>query len=173
MMDHQGNADQWAPDEWLQANTGRRENDNQSECSSTKQQETRSWHRTVLVPEAMQPGDLITAYPFEFPFPPFHAGQMGVNKHDVECIASAMADPSLRWRKMCHFLIAPYEVDLSKGGDVPVADVGDHVLLTGHHRFLAFLLCGIPLSDLPPIQISVAPMGVPYATPWPVVEWGA
>ena len=173
-MDRKGKTERWAPDEWLQADTRERENDNQCECKSTKRREPRGWNRTVIVPEEMQPIDIITAYPFEFPFPPFHAGQMGVNKHDVECIASAMVNPNLRWRNMCHFVIAPYEQDLSKGMvDDPEEYMGDQVLLTGHHRFLALLLCGIPPSELPPIQIRVAPMEVPYVFPWSIVEWGA
>ena len=173
-MDHKRKAEAWTPDEWLQADTRRPENSQSCECKSTKQRETRSWNRTVIVPPEMKPIDLIMACPFEFQFPPFHAGQMGVNKHDVECIASAMADPNLRWGKMCDFLIAPYERDTSSGRPAsPEEFVGDKVLLTGHHRLLALHLCGIPPSDLPPIEIRLAPMGVSYATPWSIVEWGA
>jgi hypothetical protein len=113
----------------------------------------------------MQPIDIIKAYPFEFSFPSFHAGQMGVNKHDVECIASAMADPNLRWRNMCRFTIAPYEGPASEYE-------GHYVLITGHHRFLAFLLCGISPSELPPFHIRTAPLALPYVFPWPIVQWG-
>jgi hypothetical protein len=179
-MDRKGKTDKWAPDEWLQVDTRVRENDNQCECKSTKQRETRDWNRTVFVPEEMQPIDIITAYPFEFPFPQFHAGQMGVNKHDVECIASAMVDPNLRWRNMCHFVIAPYEAQamhlpkriMDAYSFDPEDYVGDQVLITGHHRFLALLLCGIPPSELPPIQIRTAPLAM-SVFPWSIVEWGA
>jgi hypothetical protein len=166
-------------DEWLQADARTPANQSQKDCKSTKQTETRCWARMVFVPERMKPIDIINAYPFEFSFSPFHAGQMGVNKHDVECIASAMADPDLRWRNMCDFMVArcegialPKRV-LDKHNLVLEDYLGDPVLLTGHHRFLALLLCGIPPSELPPIQIRTAPMGVPYVFPWSIVEWGA
>jgi hypothetical protein len=166
-------------DEWVQADT--REGDNQEECRSTKQHETRCWGRSVFVPARMQPIDIVRAYPFELPFPLFQAGQMGVNKHDIECIASAMADPNLRWRNMCHFLTAPYDgqathvpKSMAEAHSFDPEDyAGDQVLLTGHHRFLALLLCGIPPAELPPIQVRTAPMNVPYVFPWSIVEWGA
>ena len=51
-----------------------------------------------------------------------------------------MANPALRWRNMCHFVVARYEQDLSKRiTDDLETYVGDQVLLTGHHRFLAAL----------------------------------
>jgi hypothetical protein len=37
--------------------------------------------------------------------------------------------------------------------------VGVQVLITGHHRFLALLLCGLPSSELPPIQVRTARAG--------------
>lgn len=166
-------------DEWLQADTRTTVNSSQEECRSTKQQETRCWGRTVCVPEGMQPVDIINACQFESPLLSVHAGQMGINQHDVECIASAMADPNLRWQNMCNFMVAPCEGMalpnriLEKNNLVLADYVGDQVLLTGHHRFLALLLCGVPLSELPPIQIRTAPMGVPYVFPWSIVEWGA
>ena len=50
--------------------------------------------------------------------------------------------------------------------------VGDQVLITGHHRFLAFLLCGMPSAELPPIQMKKTPLAVSIF-PWSMVEWGA
>jgi hypothetical protein len=180
-MERQVKTDKWVPDEWLQPDARPREDDLQWECKSTKQQETRCWSRTVFVLEGMRPIDIIRAYPVKIPFPPFHAGHMGVNKHDVECIASAMADPNLRWRKMCHFTVAAFETpapDLPEGGmDKLGFNPSDYavgqVLISGHHRFLAFLLCGIPPSELPPVQIRTAPIAVPYMFPWSIVQWGA
>ena len=172
-MDRKRKTEKWTPDEWLQADTRVRENDSQCECKSTKQKETRYWNRTVFVPEGVQPIDVIKAYPFRIPFPPFHAGQMGVKKHDVECIASAMADPDLRWRNMCHFTIATYDASVSAvNGPSPNDYEGHYVLITGHHRFLAFLLCGIPPLELAPIHVRTAPLALPYMFPWPVVQWG-
>jgi hypothetical protein len=86
-----------------------------------------------------------------------------------------MVDPNLRWRNMGQFMTAPYEAQAAHRSDSfdPEDYAGDQVLLTGHHRFLALLLCGIPLSELPPIRIRIAPMEVPYIFPWSVVEWGA
>ncbi len=164
-MDHKQKTDQWTPDEWLQAAARGHEYDQQCECKSTKQRETRHWNRSVFVPDGMQPLDIIKAYPFKISLPPFHAGQMGINKHDVECIASAMADPNLRWRKMCHFTIAYCD-------DTRSDYAGHNVLITGHHRFLAFLLCGVPPLDLPPVHIRMAPLDLPYVFPWTTVEWG-
>ena len=66
-MDRREKMDKWVADEWLQADTRERENHHQCECESTKQRETRAWHRTVFIPEEMQPIDIIRAYPFEFP----------------------------------------------------------------------------------------------------------
>ena len=178
-MEGKARTDTWVPDEWLQPDTRTRQDSAQPECKSTKQREVRCWNRTVFVPEGMQPIGIIEAYPFEFPFPPFHAGHMGVNKRDVECIASAMAEPYLRWRNMCHFTVAPYEIpDVPEGrvnklGFNPDDFLGHEVLITGHHRFLAFLLCGVRPSELPPIHIRTAPIAVPYLFPWPVVQWGA
>ncbi|MBN1219898.1 MAG: hypothetical protein JXM69_13295 [Anaerolineae bacterium] len=166
-------------DEWLQTDTRARQGDSQDECQSTKQHETRCWNRTIFVPTGMQPIDIINAYPFELPLPPFHSGQMGVNKHDVECIASAMVDPNLRWRNMGDFMIAPCEAVswpkriVETYGLNPKDYEGEQVLLTGHHRFLALLLFGIPPAELPPLQVRTAPMPVPYVFPWSIVEWGA
>ena len=167
-------------DAWIQAETQKRGDDDQRECRSTKQHETRCWDRTVFVPLGMQPIDIIQAYPFELPFPPFQAGQISVNQRDVECIASAMIDPNLRWRNMCHFVIAPYEgktLHLPKRlkniySFDPEDYAGQSVLITGHHRFLAFLLCGLPPAELPPIQVRPAALAVTIF-PWEIVEWGA
>jgi len=165
-------------DEWLQADARTNVTGNE-ECRSTKQQETRCWSRTICVPNGMQPADIINACPFESPLLSVHAGQMGINKHDVECIASAMADPNLRWKNMCNFMVAPCEgialpkSVMEKRNFVLEDYLGHQVLLTGHHRFLALLLCGVLLSELPPIQIRTAPMSVPYVFPWSIVEWGA
>ena len=158
-------------DEWVQADTRVREDDDQCECGSTKQREARHWNRTVFVPEAMQPIDIITTYSRGLPLPPFHAGQPSVNKHDVECIASAMMDPNLRWRNMYNFLIAPYDGQDDNVGGIFI-DQGEQVLITGHHRFLAWLLVGAPPSRFAPLHVRTAPMSV-IVFPWSMVEWGA
>jgi len=172
--------DAWAPDKWLQADTRMLTGDTQSECTSRKQQENRNWDRTIFVPEGMKPIDIITDYPQEFPFPLFHAGQMGVKKRDVECIASAMADPNLRWSNMGHFSVVSLDasaLDMNADGMEEVRynpnknDI-NYVLISGHHRFLAYLLCGIHPSELPSIHIRTTQLGLPYAFPWSVVEWG-
>lgn len=136
----------------------------QRECQSAKEHETRGWKRTVTVPEGLQPIDLIQKFRGDLPMPPFHALQLTINKNDVECIASAMVNPNLRWRKMYHFTIAPYE------GKDP-AFKGDWVLISGHHRLLAFLLSGIGPSDDCPLQVSKAPLAM-SAFPWTTVIWG-
>jgi len=167
--------DAWAPDHWLQADTRMLTGDTQSECTSRKQQENRYWDRTKFVPDGMKPVDIITAYPYEFPFPWFHAGQMGVKKHDVECIASAMADPNLRWSNMGHFSVVSLDasaLDTNAVGYNPNENDVNYVLISGHHRFLAYLLCGIHPSELPPIHIRTTELGLPYAFPWSMVEWG-
>jgi len=167
--------DAWAPDKWLQEDTRILPGDTRSECTSRKQQENRYWDRTILVPDGTKPIDIITAYPYEFPFPLFHAGQMGVKKHDVECIASAMADPNLRWSNMGPFSVVSYDASAMEMKEVrynPAENDVNYVLISGHHRFLAYLLCGIHPSELPPIHIRTTQLGLPYAFPWSVVEWG-
>jgi len=176
----QKKTDTWAPDQWLQADTRMSPGDTRCECTSRKQQENRYWDRTLRVPEGMKPVDIITAYPYEFPFPLFHAGQMGVKKHDVECIASAMADPNLRWSNMGHFSVVSLDASALDMNAERMKEVGynpnekdvNYVLISGHHRFLAYLFCGMPPSELPPIHIRTTPLGLPYAFPWSLVEWG-
>jgi len=152
--------------------------DAQRECKSTKRRETRDWNQTVFVPEGWLPVDIVNAYAFELPFPLPQAGSMGINKHDVECIASAMADPNLRWRNMCHFTVAPYQGEpgenankVNKYGYIQNDYIGQLVLMSGHHRFLAFLLCDLPPSELPSVQMRTAPLSVPYVFPWLIVQW--
>jgi hypothetical protein len=178
-MEDPMSANKWVPDEWLQADLRAQKGDARSECKSTKQHQTRHWKRTVFVPEGWQPVDIVNAYAFELPFPLPHAGTMGINKRDVECIASAMANPNLRWRNMCLFTVAPYEGEagekantMNELGYVQNDYVGQPVLMSGHHRFLAFLLCGLPPPELPPVQMRNAPLTLPYVFPWFVVEWG-
>lgn len=167
---------QWKADEWVQADRRPREDGDHGECRSTKQHQTRCWNRTVFVPAGVQPLDILKAYPFKIPLPPCYAGQPSVNQHDVECIASAMLDPNLRWHNMCHFVIAPYEARTMHSPPEayrfdPEDYVGVQVLITGHHRFLALLLCGLPPSELPPIQVRTAALAV-NVFPWSAVEWG-
>jgi hypothetical protein len=163
----------WAPDEWLRPDW---QGPTDGECKSCKQHETRCWNCTVFVPEGWQPVDILQRYAFDSPFPTLHAGHM-VNKRDVECIASAMVNPALWWRNMCHFTVAPYEMPLGTPDEVnsegfnPYHYDGQPVLMAGHHRFLAYLLCGLPPGELPPVHIRTAPIGLPYVFPWPVVEW--
>lgn len=172
-------ASKWTPDEWLQVDIRVQEGDTQSGCESTKQHETRYWDRTVFVPEGWLPADIINAYAFELPFPLPQAGSMLIKKRDVECIASALADPNLRWRNMCHFSVAPYEGEpgedankVNELGYIQNDYVGQPVLISGHHRFLASLLCGVPPSELPPVQMRTAPLSVPFVFPWSIVQWG-
>lgn len=180
-MRDSGKVGGWTPDEWMQADGRARKRDDGCECRSTKQHETRCWNRTVFVPEGWQPIDIIKAYPFALPSPPFHAGHM-VNKRDVECIASAMVDPNLRWRTMCDLSVAPFEVPAGTPDEVSSSHFNPHdyagclVLTAGHHRFLAYLLCGLPPSslppsELPPLRIREMPIALPYIFPWSIVVW--
>ena len=131
---------------------------------STPKQETRCWERTVLVPDGMQPIDLIRQRAGSLSLPPFHALQLTVNKHDVECIASAMANPNLRWHNMYYFTIAPY--------DAPNDDRhGEWVLISGHHRFLAYVLSGAPPSEACPLKLIKAPLAMSLFL-WSDVIWG-
>ena len=177
----------WRADEWAQADQRTRPNDDQDECSTSKQHQRRAWRRTVLVPPDRQPIDLIKTYRHKLPLPACYAGQNGINKQNVECIASAMADPNLRWRNMFDFVIAPYEprsIPISPGSAGasgptggpydfdPAQYAGKPVLIAGHHRFLALLLCGLPPAELPPIHVRTAALSVAIFR-WSVVEWSA
>lgn len=134
------------------------------ECQTTKDHDSRCWERTVFVPDGMQPVDLIAHFSGDLPLPPFHALQLTVNKKDVECIASAMTNPSLRWRNLYHFTIAPYD------GPNPEWS-GQWVLISGHHRFLAYLLSGTSPSEKCPLRVSKAPLATSLF-PWSDVIWG-
>lgn len=77
---------------------------------------------------------------------------------------------------MYHFVIAPYEAQTIHSPPEayrfdPEDYAGVQVLITGHHRFLALLLCGLPPSELPPIQVRTAALAV-NLFPWSAVEWG-
>ncbi|MBN1287058.1 MAG: hypothetical protein JXB47_16780 [Anaerolineae bacterium] len=158
-------------DGWIRADVRTADAGRPCECESSKQREARSWNRTIFVPDGMQPLGLITECTHGLPLPPFHAGQTGVNKFDVECIASAMLDPDLRWLHMYYFVIAPYDGPAAFGDEYGI-ELGEMVLVTGHHRFLAWLLAGVPPSDTTPLQVQTAPLSV-AVFPWSAVEWGA
>ena len=168
---------EWVPDEWVQVDLRPKKGDEACECHASKQREARYWERTVLVPEGWRPVDIIEAYPYPLPSPLPQAGHW-LNKRDVECIASAMADPSLRREKMGHFSIAPFEVSAQEPDEVNSLGYNPHdydgqmVFTAGHHRFLAYLLCGVPPSELPPIQFREMPITVPYLFPWSILVWG-
>jgi hypothetical protein len=149
---------------WAQPHARPRHETAQGECKATKKQETRCWERTVCVPEGMQPIDLIREYSHGLPLPPFHALQLTVNKRDVECIASAMANPDLRWHNMYYFTIARYDAPHEKLN-------GAWVLISGHHRFLAYLLSGAPPSEACPLRVIIAPFATSLF-PWSNVIWG-
>jgi hypothetical protein len=136
----------------------------QSECKSTKKQEMRCWERTIFVPDGMQPIDLIRQYSPSLSLPPFHALQLTVNKRDVECIASAMLNPNLRWHNLYYFTIAPFDAPNE-------AFDGEWVLISGHHRFLAYLLSGAPPSEACPLRVIKAPLATSLF-PWSNVIWG-
>ncbi len=165
------------PDFWIHKH---REGDfSDGECQCRKHNEIRAWQRTVFVPEHMQPIELIKSFSFNLPPPPFFAMQPSVNKFDVECIASAMMNPSLHWYTLYQFTFAPFE-HYSAGGLEPVRIgddydpqdfVGAKVLISGHHRFLAMLLSGVPPTDQLKLQIREAPIATSLF-PWSVVEWG-
>ena len=165
---------------WLQEDRRECKLREQLEYSSTKGHETRCWNRTVFVPARMQPIDIVEAYSHTLPFPMFHAGIPKLNKHKVEYIASAMTDPNLRWEKMCSFSVARYQStsmrqpEISMGGLCynPEDYIGENVLVSGHNCFMAFLLCGLPPSELQPIRINLARHGVHQVYPWWMVFWG-
>lgn len=167
------------PNHWLHAYEPVTTDGAEGECKCTKQRETRTWNRTVFVPEQMQPIDVITTYSFHLPLPPFFPMQPSVNKFDVECIASAMANPKLHWYTLYHLTIAPFEpfsahgLQPAKIGEDfdPQEFIGANVLISGHHRFLAFLLSGTPPADKSHIQVIKAPTASSLF-PWTVVEWG-
>ena len=169
-----------ARDQWEQDDRRGMQAEAEADCRSTKQHETRAWERTVFVPDGMQPVDIIRAYPFKIGLPRFKAGQISVNKRDVECIASAMLNPSLRWTNMGLFTVAPYEPSphglsqdaMPEYNFDPADYAGKPVLITGHHRFLALLLSQLPPAQLPPIQIRTGALAVSIY-PWAAVEWGA
>ncbi len=127
-----------------------------------------SWNRTIFVPDET-PLQLIArrsylafldfdpAMPNFTAFPPFHAGQFGVNKANVECIASGMmnglftnTDP-IQFEQLSH--------DYSNG-----ISAGEWALANGHHRFLAAILVGYHLPTAPG-GIAMQP------TPWELVRW--
>jgi hypothetical protein len=151
----------------------------QVETINIRGQERGLWKRTIFVPEGIQPIDIVEAYPFDLPFPMFCAGIPKLKKRRVEYIASAMADLELRWEKMCSFSVARYQKaptgtpEISIGGLCfePEAYVGERVLVEGHHCFLAFLLCGLPPSDLQPIRINNLRDRVERLYPWWMVSW--
>ncbi len=149
------------------------------DCRGTRGGETRAWDRIVRIADGILPLDLIKSYSRGLPLPPFHSGQISLNKEDVECIATAMLDPNLRWHGLYHFTVAPYQA-LPAYATKPLIDrrrynpadyEGQLVLINGHHRFLAFLLSGMPPPDPAQIKVTVAASAV-TVFPWHVVEWG-
>jgi hypothetical protein len=149
---------------WAQPDARPPPESDQGECKSTKKQEARCWERTIFVPNGMQPGDLIRHYSQGLSLPPFHALQLTVNRRDVECIASAMANPNLRWHNMYYFTIAPF--------DAPNEELnGEWVLISGHHRLLAYLLAGVSPSEACPLRVIKAPFATSLF-PWSSVIWG-
>ena len=164
--------------EWLSEE--RRDHKNSvREGSSPKRCETGLWKRTIFVQDGMQPTDIVESYPFDLPFPVFYAGIPEIKKRKVEYVASAMANPDLRCERICSFSVARYQrasIDLPKisvGGLCfePQAYMGERVLVEGHHSFLAFLLCGLPPSELQPIRINMARYRVERLFPWWMVTW--
>lgn len=149
---------------WAQPDTRPPRQTAEDVCKTRKEQEIRTWERTIFVPDDMQPIDLIQYYSHDLPLPPFHSLQLTVNKKDVECIASAMLDPNLHWRNLYHFTIAPYDGPQTQ-------HTNKWVLISGHHRFLAYLLASVGPSENCPLQITKAPFATSLF-PWSSVIWG-
>jgi hypothetical protein len=164
---------------WFQRHSHEIEPGGPFESMGTSRLEAPICERTVFVPARVQPMDIVEGYPYDLPFPMFCAGSPKLNKEKVEYIASAMADPDLRWEKMCTFTVARYQLtsvkqaEISMGGLCynPEEFVGKNVLVSGHHSFMAFLLCGLPPSDHQPIRINLARVPVQQVYPWWMVFW--